>query len=54
MNHRRRDAPVGFCPACGAVVNMRAIIRACDEPKHAAARLRQSRYCVDCGAQLIA
>jgi hypothetical protein len=55
MNHRRRDAPVGFCPECGAVVNMQAIAEeACDEPKHAAARRRQSRFCVDCGTQLIA
>jgi hypothetical protein len=53
-NHLRRDAPVGHCPECGAVVNAGATLAACDEQKHAAARLRRTRFCVDCGAQLIA
>jgi hypothetical protein len=53
-NHLRRDAPVGYCPECGAVVNARAVASDCDEPKHAAARRRQTRFCVDCGRQLIA
>jgi len=35
-------------------VNAQAVAVACDEAKHAAARLRRSRFCVDCGAQLIA
>jgi hypothetical protein len=35
-------------------VNAEVAVAACDETKHAAARLRRSRFCVDCGAQLIA
>ena len=53
MNHRRRDAPVGHCPECGGVVNQAFSRHSCDDTKHAAARRRQSRYCVDCGTQLI-
>jgi hypothetical protein len=54
MNHRRRDAPVGHCPECGGVVNAAHSRQGCDDGKHAAARRRQARYCVDCGTQLIA
>jgi hypothetical protein len=54
MNHVRRDAPVRHCPVCGAVVNARVVERVCEETKHGAARRRQTRYCVDCGVQLIA
>jgi len=53
LNHRRRDAPVGYCPECGAVVNVAATLAPCDKPKHAAARLRRARFCVDCGVQLM-
>jgi hypothetical protein len=54
MNHRRRNAPVSHCPECGGVVNREHVTtERCDEPKHAAARRRQSRFCVDCGTQLI-
>jgi hypothetical protein len=54
MNHRRRNAPVSHCPECGAVVNPEHVAaERCAEPKHAAARRRQSRFCVDCGTQLI-
>jgi hypothetical protein len=35
-------------------VNAEVTVVACDEKKHAAARLRRSRFCVDRGAQLIA
>lgn len=54
MNHRRRDAPVGHCPECGGVVNARLAAGGCSESTHAAARRRQSRFCVDCGTQLVA
>jgi len=55
MNHTRRDAPVRHCPACGAVVNATKLVaRVCEEPKHGAARRRQTRYCTDCGVQLTA
>jgi len=53
MNHRRGDAPVSHCPECGNVVNARVAPKNCDEAKHAAARLRQSRFCADCGTRLI-
>jgi hypothetical protein len=53
MNHRRLDAPVGHCPECGAVVNAQVGYKSCSEDKHAAARRRQSVYCVDCGKKLI-
>jgi hypothetical protein len=53
MNHRRRDAPVGHCPQCGAVVNAQMARRICSESEHAAARRRQSIFCVDCGTRLV-
>lgn len=53
MNHRRRDAPVGHCPACGGVVNAQLVVAVCSESKHASARRRQSTFCVDCGGQLV-
>lgn len=53
MNHRRRDAPVGHCPQCGGVVNARVKSPSCSESKHAAARRRQSIFCVDCGTRLV-
>jgi predicted RNA-binding Zn-ribbon protein involved in translation (DUF1610 family) len=53
MNHRRSDAPVSHCPQCGEVVNAGIPARRCDDAKHAAARRRQSEFCVDCGEHLI-
>jgi hypothetical protein len=53
MNHRRSEAPVGHCPECGGVVNARLAVTGCTEDKHAAARRRQSTFCVDCGSQLM-
>jgi hypothetical protein len=53
MNHRRRDAPVSHCPQCGGSVNDQVRSAPCSETKHAAARRRQSAYCVDCGTALI-
>ena len=53
MNHRRADAPVGYCPQCGGVVNGSIRAAPCSEAHHAAARLRQAAFCVDCGRQLI-
>ncbi len=54
MNHRRATAPVSHCPKCGGVVNERIAVKSCSETAHAAARLRHSTFCVDCGARLIA
>ena len=53
MNHRRADAPVGYCPQCGGVVNAHIHAQPCSETQHAAARRHQTVFCVDCGAQLI-
>ena len=54
MNHRRPNAPVPFCPQCGAVVNDRLPVQHCSEAKHAAARRQQTAFCVDCGSKIIA
>ena len=35
LNHRNVNAPVGFCPVCGEVVNENVPIRACNEGEHA-------------------
>ena len=53
MNHRRANSPVAYCPQCGRVVNDRIGQGRCEEERHAAARRRQSEYCVDCGEHLI-
>ncbi len=53
MNHRRSDAPVSHCPECGGVVNAQIPAEGCSESKHAAARRRQSTFCVDCGLRLV-
>lgn len=53
LNHRRSNAPVGYCPQCGGVVNPDIRAEACDEDKHATARRRQSVFCIHCGLQLI-
>ncbi len=52
-NHKRRDAPVAFCPDCGEVVNPGIAPRSCSEASHAKQRRGQSHYCLDCGEQLI-
>jgi hypothetical protein len=53
MNHRRANAPVGYCPQCGAIVNAQHRSRGCDEAEHRAARRTQTAFCVDCGLQLL-
>jgi len=52
LNHRRSDAPVRFCPQCGAVVNARVIPRRCSEANHDRSRRNQNFFCVDCGEVL--
>ena len=52
LNHGRSDAPVRFCPQCGAVVNARVIPRRCSEDSHDHSRRNQNFFCVDCGAVL--
>jgi len=53
MNHRRPNAPVAHCSECGHVVNHNIARGHCQEDRHALARRRQSKFCVDCGKQLI-
>jgi predicted RNA-binding Zn-ribbon protein involved in translation (DUF1610 family) len=53
MNHRRANAPVAYCPQCGAVVNDGIARGRCEEQRHADARRRQCDYCTNCGQQLI-
>ncbi len=53
LNHRRSDAPVRFCPACGKVVNEKIPTKKCTEDEHRKRRLERSTYCVHCGQQLI-
>ncbi len=53
FNHRRSNAPVRFCPNCGDVVNENVPRQNCSEEKHAKKRREMSKYCIDCGEQLI-
>jgi predicted RNA-binding Zn-ribbon protein involved in translation (DUF1610 family) len=53
LNHRRRDAPVRFCPQCGGVVNRGVGISRCREDVHVQRRRNGDGFCVDCGEQLI-
>ena len=53
FNHRRANAPVRFCPLCGAVVNEAILIRECSKESHAISRRGGTKYCVHCGEQLI-
>ena len=52
-NHGRQNPPVAFCPECGEVVNVEIPRRSCSEESHAKQRRGRSRYCVDCGEQLV-
>ena len=53
FNHRKSDAPVRFCPSCGEVVNDDRPVQRCTEVEHAKARREFSKFCVDCGEQLV-
>jgi len=53
FNHRRSNAPVRFCPDCGEVVNDAVPAQKCSKDKHAEKRRELSKYCSDCGEQLI-
>ncbi|NUO82220.1 hypothetical protein HUU05_19280 [candidate division KSB1 bacterium] len=52
LNHRRPNAPVRFCPQCGAIVNMRILKQQCSEATHDKSRRNQNFFCVDCGVVL--
>jgi hypothetical protein len=53
FNHRRTNAPVRFCPLCGAVVNEAILMKECRAENHAMSRRGGTKYCVHCGEQLI-
>ena len=53
MNHRRSDAAVRFCPTCGEVVNAKIGMKRCREEEHAKRRRELSKFCVNCGEQII-
>jgi len=52
-NHSRSNVPVRYCPNCGEVVNEQIAVKRCGEDKHARERRGRSRFCIDCGTQLI-
>ena len=52
FNHRRSDAPVRFCPACGKIVNEKVLIKECIDEIHRKRRKEANHYCVDCGKDL--
>ena len=56
LNHRRTNASVAYCPACGALVNPQRATSAaaCTPAQHDHSRRQQNQHCVDCGKQLIA
>ncbi len=53
LNHSRVSAPVRFCPMCGEVVNIDIRFKICSDEEHAKRRKGMSKYCIDCGKQLI-
>ncbi len=53
FNHGRVKAPVRACPTCGEVVNGTIPIKNCSEEEHAIKRKDRSKYCIDCGKQLV-
>ena len=53
FNHGRVNAPVRVCPVCGDMVNKDIPIKECNEEEHAKRRKDRSKYCIDCGEQLI-
>ena len=52
-NHGRKDAPVRFCPNCGEVVNENIPTKKCSGERHAKDRRQGTKYCVECGEQLV-
>jgi predicted RNA-binding Zn-ribbon protein involved in translation (DUF1610 family) len=52
-NHGHANVTVRHCPMCGEVVNKNITAKECSQEAHAKRRRNQSKYCVDCGEQLI-
>ena len=53
LNHGRTNPPVAYCPECSKMVNKNLITKKCSEGEHAKKRRNRSKYCFDCGEQLI-
>ena len=47
------NVPVRYCSMCGEVVNESIPEKVCSEDTHAISRRKGTKYCVDCGMQLI-
>ena len=52
LNHRKPNATVRCCAACGEVVNERVPTKRCSQEEHAARRRNRDMFCVHCGEQL--
>lgn len=52
LNHRRSNAPVRGCPACGKVVNESVRATRCREEEHASQKKNGSLFCTGCGTRL--
>ena len=53
LNHRRDPASVRHCPACGRLVNANVAGDWCSDAAHATRRRERTRFCPDCGVELI-
>ena len=52
-NHGNPRAQVRFCSMCGEVVNQNIPVKRCPKEKHDKSRMQRTRYCMDCGEQLV-
>jgi hypothetical protein len=52
-NHGNPSAPVRFCSMCGEIVNKNVPVKRCIKEKHDKSRLQRTKYCTDCGEQLV-
>ena len=53
LNHRRPIPRVRYCPDCGELLNENLASGNCSEEEHAKRRRARSKFCSDCGMQLI-
>jgi len=53
FNHSRTNVTVRFCSMCSEVVNDKIPTQVCEEKIHARKRRMRTKYCTDCGEQLI-
>jgi len=53
FNHGRMNVPIRYCPNCGGTVNEKILPKKCSEDEHATKRRNRSKYCIDCGEQLV-